>query len=89
MLFTEGQINTAGYRFLGEGRVDEAIRLFEFNTELFPDSWNTWDSLGEGLMTAGRYDEAIARYERSLQVNPSNENGVRMLERIRKLKKDE
>jgi len=55
----------------------------ELNTELFPESFNTWDSLGEGYMTAGHTELAIANYEKSLELDPSNANAVAMLERLR------
>jgi tetratricopeptide (TPR) repeat protein len=80
----EQRINQVGYRLLGEpDRLEEAISVFKLNTELFPESFNTWDSLGEGYMTAGQTDLAIANYEKSLKLDPSNANAVAMLERLR------
>jgi CubicO group peptidase (beta-lactamase class C family) len=80
----EQRLNQVGYELLAEpDRVDEAISVFRLNTELFPDSSNTWDSLGEGYMTAGRTELAIANFEKSLKLDPANENAVAMLERLR------
>ena len=80
----EGRLNQIGYQLLAEpDRIDEAISIFRLNTELFPASSNTWDSLGEGYMEAGQTELAIANYEKSLELDPSNTNAVAMLERLR------
>ena len=80
----EQRLNQVGYGLLAEpNRVDEAISVFLLNTELFPESSNTWDSLGEAYMEAGQTELAIANYEKSLALDPSNTNAVAMLERLR------
>jgi len=80
----EQRLNQVGYQLLAEpDRLDEAISVFLLNTELFPSSSNTWDSLGEGYLEAGKTELAIANYEKSLALDPSNTNAVAMLERLR------
>lgn len=79
----EGPINGLGYRLLREGRFDESVSVFRANTVLFPDSANVWDSLGEGYVNLGRAELAIAGYEKSLELNPDNDNAKRMLARLR------
>ncbi len=79
----EAAINRLGYRFLGERRVDEAVAVFTLNVEAFPESWNVHDSLGEGYMVRGDRELAIESYERSIELDPGNANGVEMLERLR------
>ena len=85
----EGAINNLGYRMLGEGKIDEAVAVFEMNTEAFPDSWNTYDSLGEAYAARGDIDRAIATYQQSLELNPENTNGAAQLERLEGLGRDE
>lgn len=81
--FLERELNARGYFFLlQEKRVLEAVRLFRLNTELFPGSWNVWDSLGEGLLASGDVAGAKSAYEKSVQVNPENRNGKEALARI-------
>ena len=80
--FLENEMNAYAYNLFQNEKVAEASIMFRLNTELFPDSWNTYDSLGEALFTAGKHDEAIAMYEKSLELNPENENGQRMLKQI-------
>jgi CubicO group peptidase (beta-lactamase class C family) len=80
----ERRLNEIGYELLAEpDRLDAAIAVFQLNTELFPASSNTWDSLGEAYMEAGQTELAITNYEKSLALDPSNSNAVAMLERLR------
>lgn len=82
-LFTEIEVNGYGYQLLGAGRTDAALRVFELNAASYPNSWNAWDSLAEGHMNAGNDEKAIELYEKSLSLNPANENAKQMIERIR------
>jgi CubicO group peptidase (beta-lactamase class C family) len=79
----EAEVNAAGYLLLGAGRAGSALGIFELNTRVFPEAFNTWDSLGEAHMTLGNDAEAIRCYERSLELNPENANAEAMIARIR------
>jgi len=65
-------MNAAGYRLLGARRLADALETFRINTEVYPDSWYVWDSLGEAQLAAGMRAEGIASYRRSLALNPAN-----------------
>ena len=78
----EAEMNRVGYRLLQKGKTKEAIEVFKINVEEFPDSWNVYDSLGEAYMNDGQKEKAIANYEKSIEMNPDNENGKKMLARI-------
>lgn len=80
---TETMMNRAGYFLLEHGMTEEAIRAFRLNVEAYPERWNAHDGLGEALAKAGRIEEAIRSYERSLELNPMNEAGAKILERLR------
>ena len=56
--------------------------MFEINTELYPDSWNVYDSLGEALLRAGNTDDAAAMYKKSLTLNPDSATGKEALKSI-------
>ena len=61
----ESAINDAGYFFVyGAEDYDAAIEVFSLNVEMYPDSYNTWDSLGEAYKLNGDTDQAIAAYEK-------------------------
>ena len=79
----EAGVNAVGYALLRSQRAEPALAVFELNTRVFPDAFNTWDSLGEAHMTLGRDDEAIRAYERSLELNPENASARSMITRIR------
>jgi len=57
--------------------------VLELNTRVFPDTFNTWDSLGEAHMALGKTGDAIRCYERSLELNEDNTNAASMLARLR------
>lgn len=79
----EADLNRTGYSLLQNGKVKEAIEVFKINVAEFPDSWNTYDSLGEAYMADGQKDNAIANYEKSIEMNPENTNGKEMLAKLR------
>ena len=72
-----------GYTFLQREKAEQALEIFELNTRVFPEAFNTWDSLGEAHMVLGHDDEAIRCYERSLELNPENTNAEEAISRIR------
>jgi CubicO group peptidase (beta-lactamase class C family) len=80
----EDEINELGLRLLYDKKdVKAAVEVLRLNTEQFPQSFNVWDSLGEALYSDGNLEEAAKNYEKSLQINPDNKGGKRMLEKIR------
>jgi tetratricopeptide (TPR) repeat protein len=79
----ETEINDVGYALMQTGKFEHAHTVLALNTRIFPAAYNTWDSLGEVLMNLGRNEEAIAAYERSLELNPDNTNARHMIARIR------
>lgn len=81
--FEEARLNRLGYQLLGSGQADAAVTIFRLNVDAFPDSFNTYDSLGEGYMARGDIALAIENYERSLELNPQNDNARAMLDELR------
>jgi len=81
--FAEVEFNQLGYKVLQDGRTDDAIRIFLWNTELYPNSANAFDSLGEAYVKIGDKASAIKQYEKVLELDPENENAKKMLEQLR------
>ena len=79
----EGAINQLGYGELQHERFALAIAIFTFNVERYPESYNVYDSLGEAYMNSGQNDLAIANYEKSLELDPENDNAREMIKRMR------
>lgn len=82
---SEGFINSTGYRLMGQNKLADAIRIFQLNVELYPRSWNVYDSLGEAYMNHGEKELAIQNYEKSLELNPQNEKGAATLQKLKRL----
>ena len=79
----EQEINLAGYRLLAAKKNEQAIRIFKMNVEMFPKSYNAYDSLGEAYMINGNKKEAIDNYSISVKLNPNNTNGKAYLEKLK------
>ena len=85
LLFTEQQINTLGYAYLNQGRINEAISLFNLNVEEHPESSNVYDSMGEAYFVQRNFDQAARFYRKSLKLNPANQNARKYLLNIENL----
>jgi cytochrome c-type biogenesis protein CcmH/NrfG len=69
------------------GERERAFQVFALNTELFPNSSNSWDSLGECSYNMKKLDLSLRSYKKSLELNPDNKNAKGMIERIAKEKR--
>ncbi len=81
--FDEAEMNRLGYQLINQKKLKEAVEVFKMNVELYPEAWNVYDSLGEGYMLLGEKELAVKYYEKSLEINPDNTNGVAMLKRLK------
>ncbi len=73
--FTEQETASVAQELLAEGLTEEAIALYELNTEFHPDSAPAWVALAQAFEQIGDTDKAIVAYERVLEINP-NARGV-------------
>jgi predicted alpha/beta superfamily hydrolase len=76
--------NNAGYKQLNAGNVDAAIEIFKHNILIYPGSWNAYDSMGEAYAVKGEITLAIENYEKSIFLNPANEDGKKALQKLKK-----
>ncbi len=81
---TENAINNLGYELMNENKTLEALKIFELNTKLYPNGYNTYDSYGECLLKLSKTKKAIKAYKKSIELNPENENAVKVLSQIEK-----
>lgn len=81
----ESELNDWAYRMMANKQEKEALEIFKLNVYLFPKSWNVYDSYGEILLKMGDKSKAIEMYRRSIELNPENENGKKILEGISSL----
>lgn len=80
---SENDINAYGYQLILLGKAEDAVKVLKWNTELYPESWNVWDSYGEAQALAGNIKAAIEAYEHSIKLNPENKGGIAMLKKIK------
>ncbi len=82
----EDDMNELGLHLLYEANfsnhLELSLEVLKLNILLFPNSFNTYDSYGEALAEAGKKEEAIFMYKKSLELNPHNEGGKRALKRL-------
>lgn len=86
----EAQVNSVGYMLLNIQRFDQALKIFDFNKGKFPESWNTYDSLGEAYELTGDMEKAIINYKKAIAKNTLNvnDNNTRLIRKIGELSKE-
>ena len=65
----ENELNSLGYLLLSHQQKKEALKIFQVNSVLFPESANITSSLGEGYFENGEYNSAVTLLEKSLEQN--------------------
>ena len=83
---SEWEFNQLGGNLLNlskfEGHDQLALEVFKLNTMIFPNSANTYDSYGYGLRAVGKRKEAIQMYQKSIAMDPTNEDGKAALKEL-------
>ncbi len=74
---SERELNSWGLKMLEQGEFDGAIALLKINTELYPDSANTYDSVGHVYRQRRLHDSAMLWYRKALEVDPDFPSAVR------------
>jgi tetratricopeptide (TPR) repeat protein len=83
LYFEENDLNTLGYTLLNRQMSAESLKVFKLALEIYPESANLYDSLGEAYMKSGDMKNAILNYEKSLRLNPANSNAMEMLKKMK------
>ncbi len=78
----EGAVNQWGLDLMDKNHLPEATEVLKLNVQLFPSSWNTYDSLAEAYKKAGQKQLAIDNYKKSLELNPDNDNAKDQLKAL-------
>ena len=66
----EGHLNRLGYDFAERKDFAKAVAVLTLDAELYPDSANTYDSLGEVLVKSGDKKRGLEMYRKVLEVLP-------------------
>ena len=70
----ETVINRLGYIFLGQEKVEEAIKVFTLNIKSYPNSANVYDSLGEAYENNNQLELAKKNYETACRLAKKNQD---------------
>jgi tetratricopeptide (TPR) repeat protein len=81
-LLEEWTINSFAYRYMSQGDIAMAIALLKFNIKKYPFSANAYDSLGEAYIKNEDKEAAIQCYQKSLQLDPQNQNAIFTLKKL-------
>lgn len=68
----EDILNEFGYQLLGMKALDQSVAAFRYNTEIYPQSANVWDSLADALEQAGKSDDALASCRKAVSLAEAN-----------------
>lgn len=79
----ENELNNFGYQLLNEGKIKDAIKVFEVLVAEFPGLSNPYDSLGEAYYADGNKELAVQNYEKSLKLNSKNINAEDWINKIK------
>lgn len=71
------------YLLLFEQKLQDAIEIMKYAIKEYPKYWNVYDTLGEIYLHSGDKVHAIENYEKSLELNPDNQNGKAMLKKLK------
>jgi CubicO group peptidase (beta-lactamase class C family) len=79
------ELNSLGYDFLGNDKIESAFEIFNLNVSEFPNSGNVYDSRGESYFYKKDYLSSKKDYLKALELDPTNQNAKEMLLKIEKL----
>lgn len=65
----ERELNSIGCLLLQHEKKQEAVKIFQLNAQLYPESANVLSSLGEGYYRTGDKHTAVQFLERALEIN--------------------
>ncbi len=72
ILFPEFMMNLLGYDRLQNGDPAEGLVLLKLNSEAYPESANSWDSLSDAYIANKQDDLALSAEEKCLQALPTD-----------------
>lgn len=85
----EHELNSLGYLLLNHDKKKEALRLFQINYFLYPESANVISSLGEGYYENNDFKKAISFLEKALEINKKPDDIKGIVEILYKTKEKE
>jgi len=75
-------LNKIGYTFLQDKQIDNALIVFQENVKLFPNDYNSWDSLGEAYFVIKDKENALKSYKKALELDSGSESAKAMIHKL-------
>lgn len=83
MKLSEGNLNNLGLQLVFNPKTSEqGINVFLLATDIYPNSANLFDSLAEAYLFVGDENKAIDNFEKSLKLDPQNQNAINRIEKL-------
>jgi cyclase len=81
--FGEYELNILGYQLLWRNMNEAAIEMHKLNTQIYPESANPYDSLGDAYEASGEVELAIESYGKALERDPEMPSAIEGLKRLK------
>lgn len=72
-----------GRELVDQKKTRDAIDILKFNSEVYPDVWETYELMGTIYMNEGNKDLAIGNFEKVLEYDPQNQNATETLKKLK------
>jgi len=79
------ELHQYGRQLLGQGKKDDALKVFELNAKRHPNAWPVHVGLARGYSAAGRYKDALKHAKLALAQAPDDLNKKTLADGIKKL----
>jgi tetratricopeptide (TPR) repeat protein len=83
-LFEEWTLRDIGFSLLEKNKENEALEIFTLAVEIYPDSWEAYDNLGEVYRRQGKENDAVECFRKVLELDPGNQNARNRLKSLLK-----
>lgn len=77
-------LNNTGYWLLNNERPEDAVEIFQLQTELFPVVANGFDSMGDAYSALSEHEKATDAYKTALELDPGFTHARKMLDKAAK-----
>ncbi|MCV6629866.1 MAG: S41 family peptidase [Flavobacteriaceae bacterium] len=78
----EDELTMFGYKQLWENKTADALLVFRLIAEVFPNSANAYDSLGEVYLAMGDSAQSLTMYQKAFRMNSDNFHAEDQIARI-------
>lgn len=72
--YNRNRLKRLGYYLLQNSRAEEAVAIFKYWIDLYPNAANAYDSLADAYRVMGQQEEAVRAREKAIQLANENED---------------